>query len=326
MAVDKVRSSASAAAVMGLVVAAAALLSPPAPGSFNDEVNTLVEIKRALNDPSGALRAWDPEVIAAGDELCDWPMVVCNLKGQVFRLDLSNQNLSGTLSPAIGNLRSMRNLLLCNNSISGAIPDTLGQIVHLETVDLSNNHFTGSIPSTLGGLAHLQHLKLNNNRLSGHIPDSLATASMLSRLDLSFNNLSGHLPIFGASIVSLQGNPLLNPTVEEPHDFPTPKQANSEENSDVLDEREGHILGILAVCLSIACAVTTVITVVAVVCRCRHRHEQAGAVDAFLCTLDLNGYIFTLLVHLGHLKLYKFEEMRRVTINFSQKIFWEDME
>jgi len=25
--------------------------------------------------------------------------------------------------------------------------------------------------------------------------------------------------------------------------------------------------------------VTTVITVVAVVCRCRHRHEQAGAVD-----------------------------------------------
>lgn len=49
-------------------------------------MNTLVEIKRALNDPSGALRAWDPEVIAAGDELCDWPMVVCNLKGQVFRL------------------------------------------------------------------------------------------------------------------------------------------------------------------------------------------------------------------------------------------------
>lgn len=40
MALDKVRSS--AAAVMGLVVAAAALLSPPAPGSFNDEGTCLV--------------------------------------------------------------------------------------------------------------------------------------------------------------------------------------------------------------------------------------------------------------------------------------------
>ncbi|CAD6334481.1 unnamed protein product [Miscanthus lutarioriparius] len=141
---------------MGLVVVAAALLSPPAPGSFNDEVNTLVEIKKALNDPSGVLPAWDPAVIAAGDELCDWPMVVCNGKDQVFRLDLSNQNLSGTLSPVIGNLRSMRNL------------------------------------------------------------------------DLSFNNLSGPLPIFRASIVSFRGNPLLNPTAQEPHDFPTPKPANSE--------------------------------------------------------------------------------------------------
>ena len=34
--------------------------------------------------------------------------------------------------------------------------------------------------------------------------------------------------------------------------------------------------------------------------------------------LIINGYIFTLSVHLGHLKLYKFEEMRMVTNNFSQ--------
>jgi len=151
MALDKVRSS--AAAVMGLVVAAAALLSPPAPGSFNDEgtclvaafipapsvvvaagrrpprscalltrfmvlpavsdffctarrrrgvqyaVNTLVEIKKALNDPNGVLRAWDPEVIAAGDELCDWPMVVCNVKDQVFRLYVYSPRFCGLCTP-----------------------------------------------------------------------------------------------------------------------------------------------------------------------------------------------------------------------------------
>lgn len=39
----------------------------------------------------------------------------------------------------------------------------------------------------------------------------------------------------------------------------------------------------------------------------------------YLCYLIINGYIFTLSVHLGHLKLYKFEEMGRVTNNFSQK-------
>lgn len=38
--------------------------------------------------------------------------------------------------------------------------------------------------------------------------------------------------------------------------------------------------------------------------------------------LIINGYIFTFSVHLGHLKLYKFEEMRIVTNNFSQKQYF----
>lgn len=57
---DKVRSSASAAAVMGLVVAAAALLSPPAPGSFNDEGTHVCLVAAFIPAPFVVVAGWQP--------------------------------------------------------------------------------------------------------------------------------------------------------------------------------------------------------------------------------------------------------------------------
>ncbi|CAL4902720.1 unnamed protein product [Urochloa decumbens] len=226
MAVGTARSrTTAAAAVVGLVVAAAALLSPAAVGDV-EEVKALLEIRAALVDTSRVLDGWD--AAAGRGDPCGWPMVTC-YQGQVYELSLTHQNLSGTLSPAIGRLTLLQNLSLCNNAISGPIPDIIGRMESLQSLDLSNNHFTGSIPSTLGSLNKLLYLKLNNNSLSGPIPHSLATAPMISTLDLSFNNLSGNWPIFHARIhVLLGGNPLLNTPAEEPLDLPMQNPIDTE--------------------------------------------------------------------------------------------------
>ncbi|RLN30699.1 hypothetical protein C2845_PM05G25660 [Panicum miliaceum] len=156
-------------AVVGVVVAAAAVLSPAAAGGLGKEAAALVAIKAALHDPGQVLRDWDPK---SGDP-CRWNMVTCHggHVQELYALALlvvhGAANLSGTLSPAIGRLRSLRYLSLRQNAISGPIPKTIGRMKLLYVLDLSNNQFSGSIPSTR---------KLNNNSLSGPVPDSLTTA------------------------------------------------------------------------------------------------------------------------------------------------------
>ncbi|OEL26548.1 Protein NSP-INTERACTING KINASE 3 [Dichanthelium oligosanthes] len=178
--------------VVGVVVAAAAVLSPAAAGGLGKEAAALVAIRAALHDPGQVLRDWDPK---SGDP-CRWSMVTCH-GGHVQKLSMMKQNLSGTLSPAIGRLRSLRYLCLRHNAISGPIPETIGRMKLLQVLDLSNNQFSGSIPSTLGNMVNLHYLKLNNNSLSGPVPDSLVTARRIF-------NLYFQLPIILLSLLHVQ--------------------------------------------------------------------------------------------------------------------------
>ncbi|CAN6358692.1 unnamed protein product [Urochloa humidicola] len=307
MAIGTTASTSAAAAVAGLlVVAAAALLSPAAVGDVDEVKQALVAIRAALVDPNRVLGGWDA---AARGDPCSWPMVTC-YQGQVYELTLTHQNLSGTLSPAIGRLTLLQNLSLCNNAISGPIPDIIGRMESLQSLDLSNNHFTGRIPTTLGGLPKLLYLKLNNNSLSGPIPHSLATAPMMSTLDLSFNNLSGNWPISHARInVLLGGNPFLNIPAEEPLNLPIKNSTDTEDNSDSdIKDKRGRIISVVALCLAVVCAVTF-IAVATILFRQGCWREQAIAVDV---EYSPEG-------RLGHLKHFKFKDIKKATNNFSQR-------
>ncbi|XP_020523727.1 protein NSP-INTERACTING KINASE 1 isoform X2 [Amborella trichopoda] len=120
-----------------------------------------------------------------------------------------SQNLSGTLSPKIGNLTNLQQVLLQNNNISGWIPLELGKLPHLQTLDLSNNKLTGAVPESLGQLNSLEYLRLNNNSLFGVFPASLAKLPRLAFLDLSYNNLTAPVPRFPAKTFNIVGNPLI---------------------------------------------------------------------------------------------------------------------
>ncbi|URE29170.1 NSP-interacting kinase [Musa troglodytarum] len=186
-------------------VTATAMLSPK---GVNFEVQALMGIKASLEDPHGVLENWDQDSV----DPCSWTMVTCSPENLVIGLGTPSQNLSGALSPSIGNLTNLEIVLLQNNNISGSIPPEIGKLFRLHTLDLSNNEFSGAIPTSLGNLRGLQYLRLNNNSLSGEFPLSLVNITQLAFMDLSYNNLSGPMPKLPGRTFNIVGNPLICPT------------------------------------------------------------------------------------------------------------------
>ncbi|XP_010068909.3 probable LRR receptor-like serine/threonine-protein kinase At3g47570 [Eucalyptus grandis] len=114
----------------------------------------------------------------------------------LMELDLSHNNLSGSIFPAI---KSLIYLDLSNNHLSGALPVEVGQIGHLDTLNISGNMFSGEIPSTLGDCNALVVLVMKDNHFQGSIPQSISSLRSIEELDLSNNNLSSEIPKFLAA-------------------------------------------------------------------------------------------------------------------------------
>ncbi|CAH2037709.1 unnamed protein product [Thlaspi arvense] len=85
-------------------------------------------------------------------------------------IQLGQNNLSGPIWKAFGNLKKLHVFDLNSNMLSGSIPGTLSRMESLETLDLSNNRISGSIPASLERLTFLSKFSVANNSLSGNIP------------------------------------------------------------------------------------------------------------------------------------------------------------
>ncbi|HLC83818.1 MAG TPA: leucine-rich repeat domain-containing protein, partial [Bacteroidia bacterium] len=79
-------------------------------------------------------------------------------------LDISNNNLTGSLPAEIRLLQKLRVLDASDNNMTG-VPAEVGQLANLEILDLSNNQLTG-LPYELGNLKNLKTLNLAGNDYS----------------------------------------------------------------------------------------------------------------------------------------------------------------
>ncbi|KAK4417537.1 protein NSP-INTERACTING kinase [Sesamum alatum] len=287
---------------------AIALLSPK---GVNFEVQALMGIKAGLRDPHGVLDNWDGDAV----DPCSWTMVTCSSESLVIGLGSPSQNLSGTLSPSIGNLTNLQIILLQNNNITGSIPAELGRLSKLQTLDLSNNLFIGSIPPALGHLKSLQYMRLNNNSLSGEIPLSLTNMTQLSLVDLSYNNLSGPVPRFPSKTFNVIGNPLICETGSEPQCnggitlMPMSMTLNTSETA-LASAKSKHRKLAIAFGTSVGSISLLVLGFGLFLWR-RHRHKQQNF-------FDVNDRQHEE-VSLGNLKRFQLRELQLATNNFSSK-------
>ncbi|XP_044505052.1 protein NSP-INTERACTING KINASE 1-like [Mangifera indica] len=276
----------------------------------NYEVQALMGIKNSLHDPHGVLDNWDGDAV----DPCSWTMVTCSSDSLVIGLGIPSQNLSGTLSPSIGNLTNLQIVLLQNNNITGPIPAEIGRLSKLHTLDLSNNFFNGEIPFSLGNLRSLQYMRFNNNSFSGAPPMSLANMTLLIFLDLSFNNLSGPVPRFPAKTFSILGNPLICATGSEPDCYgtqlmPMSMNVNSSETNLPSGGRRSHKLS-LVFGLSVG-FVSVIILAFGLFMWWRQRHNE----QIFLDVKERHHEE----VSFGNLRRFQFRELQIATHNFSSK-------
>ncbi|EFH53624.1 predicted protein [Arabidopsis lyrata subsp. lyrata] len=184
---------------------------------FTDETDmqALLEFKSQISEEKiDVLSSWNHSF-----PLCSWTGITCGRKHKrVIGLDLKGLQLSGVISPYIGNLSFLIWLNLSDNSFGGTIPQEVGNLFRLKHLDMSfnllgggiqvslsncsrlvvlifdSNHLGGSVPSELGSLRKLVSLYLGGNNLKGKLPASLGNLTSLRELHLGFNNIEGRIP------------------------------------------------------------------------------------------------------------------------------------
>ncbi|XP_073019209.1 LOW QUALITY PROTEIN: uncharacterized protein [Primulina eburnea] len=127
-----------------------------------------------------------------------------NSRKNLVILDVSQNDLSGEIPYAIGDLASLQFLNMARNSFSRSIPENIGGLKMLRFLDLSENQLNGSIPITIGKCSSLMFLSLAHNEITGAVPASLSDLIYLQIVDLSYNELTGNLPKQLVDLVHLQ--------------------------------------------------------------------------------------------------------------------------
>ncbi|GMY12468.1 probable LRR receptor-like serine/threonine-protein kinase At3g47570 [Fagus crenata] len=169
-------------------------------GNETDHQALLAFKTKITHDPTNVFSSWNDSL-----HFCEWEGVTCGSKHRrVTVLDLQSRGLVGSLSPYIGNLSFIREIVLQNNTIGGKIPNEVGRLFRLQALRLNNNSLEGEIPANLSYCFNLKLLQVGKNNLSGSIPIELASLSKLEILGFHVNNLGGGIPPFIGNLSSLQ--------------------------------------------------------------------------------------------------------------------------
>ncbi|EEE65024.1 hypothetical protein OsJ_19993 [Oryza sativa Japonica Group] len=191
--------------VVGVAVAEAA---SGGGGGGDGEGKALMGVKAGFGNAANALVDWD-----GGADHCAWRGVTCdNASFAVLALNLSNLNLGGEISPAIGELKNLQFVDLSGNLLYGDIPFSISKLKQLEELGLRGNSLTGTLSPDMCQLTGLWYFDVRGNNLTGTIPESIGNCTSFEILDISYNQISGEIPynigFLQVATLSLQGNRL----------------------------------------------------------------------------------------------------------------------
>lgn len=176
--------------------------------------NTSAETLRFLNLQKNSLVGFHEPSTIFFPEISLWELDLSfnMLQGQlpiplpsITNYDISNNRLSGEISPLICNLSSLRVLDLSSNNFSGMVPQCLGKFNNLLSVlDLRNNSLHGAVPQVCARSSNLRMMDFSHNKLQGKLPRSLAACRMLEYLDLANNQLVDVFPSWLGTLPELK--------------------------------------------------------------------------------------------------------------------------
>ncbi|XP_020587194.1 phytosulfokine receptor 1-like [Phalaenopsis equestris] len=153
------------------------------------DVAALIDFANALGSPL-PLSSW-----TAGTSLncCNWTGVECgplsNSGRRVTHLNLSNKNLSGSISNSVGALDQLISLNFSQNSLKGVVPSSIFQLKNLKVLDLSMNDLSGPIAGNIT-LTSIEHFNVSGNMFNGSRP-ILTSSKSLTLFDISINLFTG---------------------------------------------------------------------------------------------------------------------------------------
>ncbi|RZC64512.1 hypothetical protein C5167_008205 [Papaver somniferum] len=266
----------------------------------NYQGDALYALRESLNVPPSQLVNWNRDQVNP----CTWSNVDCDTTNKVISLNLPSMQLSGVLSPKIGSLKTLKNLILQGNNISGEIPTEFGDLSSLTKLDLENNCLTGEIPSSLGSLKNLKFLLLSQNNLTGKIPESIAGLPSLTNLQLASNGLSGQIPdrLFEVPQHNFTGNNL-----NCGRGFPRPCASASDDSGVSHNSKLGLILGIIG-------GVVILVFGIVIFFLWKSRSKCHGR-EVFV---DVAGEVDRRIAF-GQLKQFAWRELQLATDSFSEK-------
>ncbi|KAL8499141.1 hypothetical protein ACS0TY_022207 [Phlomoides rotata] len=115
-----------------------------------------------------------------------------------------DNQISGEIPAAIGNLKSLQKLSLGRNNLNGVIPQEIGNLQNLVLFGTEDNQISGQIPAAIGNLKSLQTLSLGRNNLNGVMPQEIGNLQKLVVFSIDENEISGALPLNIFNMTSLQ--------------------------------------------------------------------------------------------------------------------------
>eukprot|EP01084_Bolivina_argentea_P035431 65716_1 len=150
---------------------------------------------------------------------CKWFGIHCNTNHNVIAMNLSSNNLNGSIPHSITDLsylqildfHSTKNLsqpwlyqdTIFNNTIC---PSSIlnGSLSQLKYIDLGYSYIKGTLPNTINQLSdYMTYLRLDTCRFTGTIPNTIIELTKLNVLKIGRQPLHGTLPFFKYKYPSL---------------------------------------------------------------------------------------------------------------------------
>lgn len=135
---------------------------------------------------------------------CEWLGVTCNAtNGVVERIDIGDNNITGTIPNEIQSLSDLIYLNVSYNNISGTIPlNFFNSLIDLEWLDMQQNQLTGKIPERSVSISksRLRMIDLGSNQFTGVFPFFKNVESVR----FGMNNLTSIDPLYMTDSQSLK--------------------------------------------------------------------------------------------------------------------------